>query len=87
MGAMEPGGAWKLAPCSISPVCPWAQGQGCEGPGWGKRDRGQDHCIPIRIKPRTWSRALVAVPPAWAVTVPASLSWHPRTVSVRLDPF
>lgn len=29
----------------------------------------------------------MAVPPAWAVTVPASWSWHPRTVSVRLDPF
>lgn len=29
MDAMEPGGAWRLTPCSISQVCPWAQGQGC----------------------------------------------------------
>lgn len=28
----------------------------------------------------------MAVPPARAVTVPASLSWQPRTVSVRLKP-
>ena len=27
------------------------------------------------------------VPPAWAVTVPASSSWQPRTVNMRLDPF
>lgn len=87
MGAMEPGGAWRLTPCSISQVCPWAQGQGCKGWGWENRYRKQDNFIPTRTKPRTWSRALVAVPPAWAVMVPASSSWHPRTVSVRLDPF
>jgi hypothetical protein len=38
-------------------------------------------------EPRTWSLALVSAAPARAVTVPASLSWQPRMIKVRLEPF
>lgn len=75
---MEPGG---LTPFSLSGICPLSW------PGLGEYVQEQDYCVSIRTKPRTWSRALVDVPPAWAVTVPASSSWQPRTVNMRLDPF
>lgn len=39
------------------------------------------------IEPRTWSLALVSVAPTRAVTVPVSLSWQPRMIRVRLEPF
>lgn len=89
-GAMEPGGVWAGPGAHLAPTQGFLRqkGKAAGGCGRGRGGMGEQDCFARHsTKPRTWSRALVAVSPARAVTVPASSSRQPRTVSVWLEPF